>query len=88
MVRLSWATGWWTAHTRRIELFVNGDGLESGYSEVLGLNLCAADRDQRTALLSRQPNLRYQERYNPFQLMFQDPGTGLYLLNEEGTQGG
>ncbi len=69
---------------QRIELFVNGDGLECGYSEVLGLNLCAADRDQRTALLSRQPNLRYQERYNPFQLMIQDPETGLYLLNEEG----
>ena len=68
----------------RIETFINDDGIESGYSEVLGLNLCAADRDQRTALLGRQPNLRYQERYNPFQLMFQDPETGLYLLNEEG----
>lgn len=68
----------------KIELFVNEDGLESGYSEVLGLNLCVADRDQRTALLSRQPNLLYQECYNPFQLMFQDPESGSYLLNAEG----
>lgn len=68
----------------KIELFVNEDGIESGYSEVLGLNLCAADRDQREALLSRQPNLLFQECYNPVQLMFQDPETGLYLLNAEG----
>ena len=72
----------------RMELFVNGDGLECGYSEVLGLNLCVADRGQRTALLSGQPNLRYQERYNPFQLMFQDPATGSVSSERGGTQGG
>ena len=67
-----------------IELFENEDGLARAYSEVLGLNLCVADRSQRAALLSRQPNLVFQEDYNPVQLMFQDPETGLYLLNAEG----
>ena len=69
---------------KRIDLFVNEDGIQSGYSEVLGLNLCAANRDQRAALLNRQPNLVFQEYYNPVQLMFQDPETELYLLNVEG----
>ena len=68
----------------RVELFGNEDGLECGYSEILGLNLCVASREQRAALLSRQPNLVFQEDYNPVQLMFQEPETGLYLLNYEG----
>ena len=67
-----------------VELFENEDGLECGYSEVMGINLCVASREQRSALLSRQPNLVFQEDYNPAQLMFQDPETGLYLLNSEG----
>ncbi len=68
----------------RIELFINDDGLECGYSEELGLNLCAADRSQWETLLERQPSLVFQEDYNPVQLMFQDPATGIYLLNAEG----
>ena len=68
----------------RMDLFENEDGLECGYSEVLGLNLCVASREQRSALLSRQPNLVFQEDYHSVQLMFQDPETGLYLLNYEG----
>ena len=68
----------------RMELFENEDGLECGYSEVLNLNLCVASREQRAALLRRQPNLVFQEDYHPVQLMFQDPETGLYLLNMEG----
>ena len=68
----------------RVELFENEDGLECGYSEVMGLNLCAAFREHRSALLSRQPNLVFQEDYNPVRLMFQDPETSLYLLNSEG----
>ncbi len=68
----------------RVELFENEDGLECGYSDVMGLNLCVAYREQRAALLSCQPNLVFQEDYNPVQLMFQDPETGLYLLNSEG----
>lgn len=68
----------------RVELFENEDGLECGYSDVLGLNLCVASREQRAALLSRQPNLVFQEDYHPVQLMFQDPETGRYLLNYEG----
>lgn len=67
-----------------IELFENEDGLECAYSEVLGLNLCVATREQRAALLVRQPNLVFQEEYQPAQLMFQEPETGLYLLNYEG----
>lgn len=68
----------------KVHLFENEDGLECGYSEVLGLNLCVATREQRAALLSRQPNLVFQEERHPVQLMFQDPETGLYLLNYEG----
>ncbi len=68
----------------RMELFENEDGLECAYSEVLGLNLCVATREQREALLVRQPNLVFQEEFHPVQLMFQEPETGLYLLNYEG----
>ena len=68
----------------RMGLFENEDGLECAYSEVLGLNLCVATREQRAALLVRQPNLVFQEEYHPVQLMFQEPETGLYLLNYEG----
>ncbi len=66
-----------------IRLFDNEDGLVSGYSEALGLNLCCANRDQRSEILSRQPNVVFQQDdYNPVQLMFQDPETGLYLLRD------
>ncbi len=68
-----------------IELFENEDGLVSGYSEKLGLNLCVADRESRARILSRQPNVVFQQGdFNPVQLMFQDPETGLYILNAEG----
>ena len=68
-----------------VDLFENQDGLVSGYSEALGLNLCCANRDQRAGILSSQPNVVFQQDdYNPVQLMFQDPATGLYLLNAEG----
>ena len=70
---------------RDIEMFRNQDGLVTGYSEMLKLNLCSAEMEYRAAVLSSQPNFVFQrDDYNPVQLLIQDPETGLYLLNTDG----
>ncbi len=69
-----------------IETALNEHGLESGYSEVLRLRLCAIEKSRRSELLAVQPDMEmvFQEDYNPAQLLVQDAETGLYLLNAKG----
>ncbi len=67
-----------------IEILANDDGLPSGYSEVLGLNLCCSDKSKWDELTRRQPSLVFTDEYHPYQLLFQDPVSGRYLLNLEG----
>ena len=66
-----------------IDISTNEQGLPIGYSEELGLSLCALEWSKREALLNVQPNLRIviSANYQPWQLMFQDADTGLYLIN-------
>ena len=69
-----------------IETALNEHGLESGYSEVLRLMLCAMEKSRRSELLAVQPDMEmvFREDYNPAQLLVQDAETGLYLLNAKG----
>ena len=69
-----------------IETALNEHGLESGYSEVLRLRLCAMEKSRRSELLAVQPDMEmvFQEDHNPAQLLVQDAETGLYLLNAKG----
>ena len=69
-----------------IETALNEHGLESGYSEVLRLRLCAIEKSRRSELLAVQPDMEmvFKDDYNPAQLLVQDPETGLYLLNVKG----
>ena len=66
-----------------VDISTNEHGLPSGYSDELGLRLCALEWSKREALLDVQPNLRLviSANYQPWQLMFQDADTGLYLVN-------
>ncbi len=66
-----------------IDTSPNERGLPSGYSDELGLRICALEWSKREALLQAQPNLRLviTANYQPWQLMFQDADTGLYLIN-------
>ena len=67
----------------RIETVPNEHGLMSGYSEELGLRLCAMEWSKREKLLGIQPSLSHvlSENHQPWQLLFQDAGTGEYVLN-------
>jgi Uma2 family endonuclease len=69
-----------------IKTALNEHGLESGYSEVLRLRLCAIEKSRRSELLAVQRDMEmvFQDDYNPAQLLVQDPETGLYLLNVKG----
>ncbi len=66
-----------------IETVPNEHGLMSGYSEELGLRLCAMDRSKRDEMLRLQPSLAlvFAGNHQPSQLLFQAVNTGLYLLN-------
>ena len=66
-----------------IDISPNEHGLPSGYSEELGLRICALEWSKREELLRAQPNLDLviSANYQPWQLMFQDADTGLYLIN-------
>ena len=66
-----------------IEIESNEHGLPSGYSEELGLRLCALEWGKREELLRAQPNLErvIKANFQPWQLVFQDPDTGQYVLN-------
>ena len=66
-----------------IDISPNEHGLPSGHSEELGLRLCAMEWSKREELLQTQPNLELviSANYQPWQLMFQDADTGLYLIN-------
>ena len=66
-----------------IDISPNELGLPSGYSDELGLRICALEWSKRDELLRAQPNLRLviSANYQPWQLMFQDADTGLYLIN-------
>ena len=66
-----------------VEIVANEHGLPSGYSEELGLRLSALEWSKREELLSVQPNLNLviSANHQPWQLMFQDAHTGLYLIN-------
>ena len=66
-----------------IDISTNEHGLPSGYSDELGLGLCALEWSKREELLLVQPNLELviSANHRPWQLMFQDADTGLYLIN-------
>ena len=66
-----------------IDISPNERGLPSGYSDELGLRLCAMEWSRREELLQTQPNpeLALVANHQPWQLMFQAPDTGLYLIN-------
>ena len=69
-----------------IEITPNEHGLMSGYSEELGVRLCAVDESRRKELLSVQPELMrvFELDYNPAMLLLQNIETGVYLLNVTG----
>ena len=66
-----------------IDISPNEHGLPSGYSDELGLRLSALEWSKREELLLVQPNLELviSANHRPWQLMFQDADTGLYLIN-------
>ena len=66
-----------------IEIAENEHGLPSGYSEELGLRLCALEWSKREELLRIQPSIWrvIAGNFQPTQLLFQDTDTGLYILN-------
>ena len=66
-----------------VDISPNEHGLPSGYSEELGLRICALERSKREELLRAQPNLErvILANHQPWQLMFQDMEAGLYLVN-------
>ncbi len=66
----------------RIEVGPNEHGLDSGYSEALGVRLCSVERSRRAELVAIQPNFVFMEDYdNNAQLIVQDAETRLYILN-------
>ena len=66
-----------------IDISPNEHGLPSGYSDELGLRLCALEWSKREELLQVQSNLELviSANHRPWQMMFQDGDTGLYLIN-------
>lgn len=69
-----------------IEMTPNEHGLMSGYSEELGVRLCALEESRRKELLSVQPELIrvFEMDYNPMLLLLQNIETGEYILNFTG----
>ena len=65
-----------------IEIIPNEHGLDSGYSEVIKVWLCALERPKQSELERIQPNFVLEEDHYPAQLLLQDPRTGLYVLND------
>ena len=66
-----------------IDIAENERGLPSGYSEELGLRMCALEWSKREELARIQPSLSrvIAGNFQPTQLLFQDVDTGLYILN-------
>lgn len=69
-----------------IETAPNQQGFDSGYSEALGIRLCAVERSKQDEILTIQPDFVFmQEHYNAaFYALMQDTETGLYVLNADG----
>ena len=68
-----------------IEIALNEHGLESGYSEALGLRLCWIERSRQSELVAVQPDFVFMpDDFTNFQLLLQDADTGLYVLNPHG----
>ena len=69
-----------------IEMTPNEHGLVSGYSEELGVNLCAVEESRREELLRVQPELMrvFELDYNPTLLLLQNAETGEYILSFAG----
>ncbi len=69
-----------------IETTPNEQGFDSGYSDALGIRLCAVERSRQDEILTVQPDFVFmQEHYNAaFYALLQDTETGLYILNEYG----
>lgn len=67
-----------------IEVAQNEHGIESGFSETLGLRLCSVEYSRQSELVAVQQDFVFMvDDFNPAQLLLQDPDTGLYLLNAE-----
>ena len=66
-----------------VEIVENQHGLPSGYSEELGLRLCALEWSKRGEILSAQPNMKrvLSGNFQPWQLLFQNVKTGEYIIN-------
>ena len=71
-----------------IEITLNEHGLMSGYSEELGVRLCAVEESRREELLSVQPELTrvFEMDYNPALLLLQNVETGEYILKLHGIE--
>ena len=66
-----------------VEVVENEHGLPSGYSEELGLRLCALEWSRREDILRVQPNMKrvLDANFQPWQLLFQVVETGEYIIN-------
>ena len=66
-----------------VEIAENEHGLPSGYSEELGLRLCALEWSKREEILRVQPNMErvLAANFQPWQLLFQSVETGEYVIN-------
>ena len=66
-----------------VEVVENEHGLPSGYSEELGLRLCALEWSKREDILRAQPNMKrvLDANFQPWQLLFQVVETGEYIIN-------
>ena len=66
-----------------VEIAGNEHGLPSGYSEELGLRLCALEWSKREEILAAQPNMErvLAANFQPWQLLFQNVETGEYIIN-------
>ena len=66
-----------------VEIGENEHGLPSGYSEELGLRLCALEWSKREEILRAQPNMErvLAANFQPWQLLFQSVETGEYVIN-------
>ena len=66
-----------------VEVAENEHGLPSGYSEELGLRLCALEWSRREDILRIQPNMKLvlDANFQPWQLLFQVVETGEYIIN-------
>ena len=69
-----------------VEIVPNEHGLSSGYSEALGVRLCVVEESEREGLLEIQPDLGvlFDMDFNPALLLFQEVGTGWYILDMAG----